>query len=224
MRLLAHPPAAGVSVSIAFSYYTSYVNSNHHQPREEQVMASFKLRNCMRGAAATGLLAWAALSLQAQTTRTDSSEIAAIFSEIKTHAVLAEADAEVLNSYARSEVTWQTHAHRISEMKVHVNDLVRDYQKVNELRPTGSAWQQQTIDQMAPLIRGMADHLGAAIDHLNQNQSRVHMKPWQDYVRANRDYAVKTANLLRDVVEYGEAKDKANSLEQRLGLNESSGE
>lgn len=189
-------------------------------------MKSSTLKHCIRGTAVVALLAWAALSLKAQaaTASADSPEVTALFGEIKAHAVLAEQDAELLDSYTRSRLAWQTHSRRIAEMKDHVNDLIRDYQKVNELRHSGSTWQQQSIDEMAPLIKGMADHLGASIDHLNQNQNRVHMKPWQDYVRANWEYASRTANLLRDVVEYGAAKDKADSLEQRLGLNESTGE
>jgi len=170
------------------------------------------------------IIACASLSLKAQTTTADSAEIATLFSQIKTHAVLAEADAETLESYTRSHASWQSHSARIEQVKEHVNDLIGDYQKANELRPAGSAWQQQAIDQMEPLIKGMADHLTASIRHLNQNQDRIHMKEWQDYIRANRDYTARAAGLLRDVVDYSEAKNKADSLEQRLGVADNSGE
>jgi DNA anti-recombination protein RmuC len=187
-------------------------------------MAAFTIGNCLRAVAVFAILASAGLSLKAQIATADSAEIATLFSQIKAHAVLAEADAEVLESYTRSRTNWQSHSVRIEQIREHVNDLIKDYQKANQLRPAGSAWQQQAIDQMEPLIKGMADHLGASIDHLNQNQNRIHMKEWQDYVRANRDYTARAAGLLRDVVDYSEAKNKADSLEQRLGVAENSGQ
>lgn len=185
-------------------------------------MTAVTFKRYVRGMAAAALLASGALVLDAQVA--DSPEITAAFSDIKTHAVLAEGDAELLDSYTRSRLAWESHSRRISQMKEHVNDLIRDYQKVDKLRLEGSEWQQDVIDRMQPLIKGMSDHLSAAIDHLNQNQGRVHMKPWQDYVRANYEYAQRTANLIRDVVDYGEAKQKADSLEQHLGLPPATGE
>jgi hypothetical protein len=161
-------------------------------------------------------------SLSAQTA--DSREVTQLLSQVREHAVLAEDDAQLLDSYTRSSVSWQSHAVRINLMKEHVNNLIADFNKAKELRSLGSTWQQEAIDNVEPLLKSMADHLGAAIDHLNQNQSRVKMAPWQDYVRANREFAFRTASLIRDYLDYGEAAIKVDDLEKKLEIPAATGQ
>ncbi|HUY96000.1 MAG TPA: hypothetical protein VMU71_11900 [Terracidiphilus sp.] len=161
-------------------------------------------------------------SLNAQVA--DSPEVIQLLTQVKEHAVLAENDAQVLESYSRSAVSWHSHAVRINMMKSHVNNLIGDFNKAKELRSLGSPWQQEAIDNVEPLLKSMADHLNAAIDHLNQNQNRVKMAPWQDYVRANSELASRTASLIRDYLDYGEAANKMDDLEKKLEIPESTGE
>lgn len=170
----------------------------------------------LSGLLLTGTLLAGPPSVNAQSA--DSEEVTQLLNRVRTHAVNAENDAQLLDSYTRSSVSWHSHATRINLMKEHVNDLVGDFNKAKELRSLGSTWQQQAIDNVEPLLKSMADHLGAAIDHLNQNQNRVKMTPWQDYVRANREYASKTASLIRDYLDYGEAANKVDDLEKKLEI------
>jgi hypothetical protein len=64
----------------------------------------------------------------------------------------------------------------------------------------------------------MADHLQATIDHFNENKGTVHMPPFRDYARANRELMSKTNQLISDFVDYGEARAKADLLEKTLEL------
>lgn len=149
----------------------------------------------------------------------DSEQINKLFGQVREHAVLAEADAEELESYTRSPMSWESHARRIEAMRDHVKDLADDFNQASALRSEGSPWQQKALDELQPLLQGMADHLRVSIDHLAQNQNRIRMKAWIDYVHANRDYAVKASALIRDYVAYGEAKATADELESKLDLN-----
>ncbi len=103
-------------------------------------------------------------------------------------------------------------------MKDHVNNLINDYNQLGTLRAEGSPWQQEAIDRIDPLLRSMADHLNATIQHLNENQNRIQMPPYRDYVHANWELINRTHNLIADFVDYGDAKIKADSLEQKLEL------
>lgn len=161
-------------------------------------------------------------SLCAKAQSADSEKINELFNNIRQHAILAEEDAELLESYTRSRVSWQSHARRIDAMKDHVKELADDFNQASTLRAEGSPWQQDAIDHLRPLLQSMADHITAAIDHLNKNQSRTMMKPWVDYIHANRDFAAKTATLIRDYVSYGESKSAADELEKKLGLAQAS--
>lgn len=167
------------------------------------------------GAAVLGIAANGGQVTQAQSP--DSEKIAQLFQDIKHHAVEAEYDAELLESYTRSGTAWQAHATRVSQMRSHINDLGRDFTEASKLRAEGSEWQKEAIDQIEPVLKGMADHLSAAIDHLNANQGKTRMPPWTDYVKGNREYATKAANLIRDYVDYGEARARTEALEKRLG-------
>lgn len=154
----------------------------------------------------------------------DSEKVNDLFQNIRQHAVLAEEDAEILESYTRSSVSWESHARQIEKMRDHVKDLADDYNQAASLRSEASPWQQDAIDHLHPLLQGMADHIKATIDRLSKNQSRTRMQSWIDYVHANREYAVKAAALIRDYVSYGEAKSTADALERKLEIGQSAGE
>ncbi len=174
------------------------------------------------GAAVLALLLSNSMLLSAQ--KADSAPISKLFVEIREHATLAEADAETLDAYTRSNVSWQGHANQLRNVKEHVDDLLRDYNEAQRLRDQGSTWQMQAIDQLRPLLQGMADHLSATIKHQRTHQTQVQMKPYQDYVHANQVYAARTSQLIHDLVDYGEAKARSEELEQKLELPASPGE
>jgi hypothetical protein len=67
-------------------------------------------------------------------------------------------------------------------------------------------------------LRELADVLTATINHLNDNQTLIHMQAYRDYVAANARLTGKIAKMITDFVEYDEAKSKAEALEQDLAL------
>ncbi|HVJ08133.1 MAG TPA: hypothetical protein VM554_07100 [Acidisarcina sp.] len=149
---------------------------------------------------------------------TDSAAVSQLLADARTQARLAEDDAAMLESFTTSGVSWQTHSSQLNSMKEHVNDLGKTVKQLNDIRGEGSPWQQEAIDRINPLLRHMADQLTTTINHLNNNQSRVGLPPYRDYTTANHELASRTAATINDFVEYGKAKAKAQSLEQKLEL------
>ncbi|MBW4026258.1 hypothetical protein [Acidipila rosea] len=148
----------------------------------------------------------------------DSPEINKLLADAKDHAVLAENDADTLSSYTNSKLSWETHAHRLEMIKTHVNNLGKVVADLKDKRAEGSAWQQEAIDRIDPLLNDMAENLTATINHLNDNRAKVHMPPYRDYAKANYELAARTTAVISDLVEYGKAKAKSESLEQKLEL------
>jgi hypothetical protein len=148
----------------------------------------------------------------------ESEQISQLLVEARSHALEAEDDAAKLDAYARSRLSWKAHGNQLEAMKVHVNELGKIAGELNVLAPQGSRWQQQAIQQVMPLLKEMAGNLNNAIEHLNENQSQVHMQPFRDYARTNYGLAKRTADLIRDLVDYDEAKSRAESLEQKREL------
>lgn len=170
--------------------------------------------------AATTLLALllAAPSLVRAQAKADSPEISKLLSEAKANAALVADHADKLEAYTRSAVSWQTHAHQLQLMKEHVNNLIGDVNQLTQLREKGSPWQQEAIDRIDPLLKSMADHLTATIEHFNDNQRSIHLQPYKDYAHSNRVLADKTLAAIRDFADYSEARAEADALEQKLEL------
>lgn len=148
----------------------------------------------------------------------DSQQITQLLNDAKTHAVQAEDDAASLEAFTRSRVSWRQHTYELDSMKLHVNEMGKIAAELRNLEPQGSTWQKQAIGQVIPLLKDMADHLTKTIQHLNENQNQVHMAPYTDYARTNYELAKRTADLIRDFVEYDQAKSTAESLEDKLEL------
>jgi hypothetical protein len=172
--------------------------------------------NILNGAAVLAVLLSGSLMASAQ--NADSKKISNLFAEVKEHATLAEDDAQRLESYTRSDTSWQLHADQLRQIREHVNDLLADYREMERLREEGSPWQQDAISQLRPVLKGMADHLSATIQHQRDNPTHVKMPPYVEYVHGNAEYATKASTLIHDLVDYGAAKSTAESLEKELAL------
>ena len=179
-------------------------------------MDNSQIPMALKRATLLGVLLVVPLLMQAQ--NSDSKAITDLLKEAKQHAVLAADDAATLENYAFSRVSWQSHAYRLNEMKEHATDLISEFDRLNSLRNEGSPWQQEAIDRINPLLREMADNLNATIKHFNENQKRLNMPPFRDYAKANHELMNRTATLISDLVEYGEAKAKSDALVKTLDL------
>lgn len=168
--------------------------------------------------AVLGLLMFSATSISSAQPIQDSERIRELLSEAKGHALDAENDAATLEGYTRSRLSWKSHANQLEAMKVHVNELGKIAGEMSDLKTEASPWQLGAIEQVTPLLQEMASNLTHAIEHLNANQSQVHLQTFQDYARTNYELASRTADLIRDFVDYDEARSKAESLEQKLEL------
>ncbi len=150
----------------------------------------------------------------------DSEKISRLLSLAKSQAALLEEDALLLDSYTKSTISWKSHSQKLGEIKDHINALGKVNKDLGDERALGSPWQQKAIDQIDPLLREMAQAVTSTIQHLNDNQSRVHMPLYREYAHANYEVASKTAGLIRDFVNYDEAQARAKSLEANLELSE----
>lgn len=151
---------------------------------------------------------------------TDSEEINTLLNDAKAEAVQLKQDAQVMETFTRSKLSWRTHAQQITLIKEHVNKTGELAQKLNDAKETGSPWQQTAIERVTPLLGELAKNVEGTIEHLNNNPSHVQMQPFKDYVTANYDLANQLAALITDFVDYGKSKDKFESLGDKLEVAE----
>ena len=149
-------------------------------------------------------------------------EVSQLISQLKTEAKALEHDADVLASWTGAkQVSWQSHAGKLNEIRDHVNQAGQLLTKLNEAREEASPWQQQAIDRIYPLLKELAGNTETTIKHLNDNQGRIHFSPYTDYARANYNLAQELAALISDYVDFGEHEAEFHRLQEKLNSRES---
>jgi hypothetical protein len=146
----------------------------------------------------------------------DSKEISALLSEAKSEAIELRKDAEKMETFTRSKLSWESFALQINEIKDHVNKTGELLAKLNQIRETGSSWQQQAIDHITPALKELATNTESTIEHLNENRRLVHSKELEDYCVVNYELAQELTALVGDFVNYGETSAKFAELQKKV--------
>jgi hypothetical protein len=154
----------------------------------------------------------------AQTPPADSEKVTQLFSDAKLEAHELELDAQHMETFARSDLSWETHAVKINEIRNHVNNCGRLLTKLHDARESASPWQQKAIDEIASLLRELAANTTSATEHVNNNKDRVHVNAanYEAYLVENYAVAKELAALITDYVDYGEHKAKFERLGEKL--------
>ena len=142
----------------------------------------------------------------------DSEQITKLLADAKAEAVELKADSADLESLTRSTRSWESHAGKIEMIKEHVNNSGKLLTKLQEVEAEGAPWQQTVIQRIEPLLKELAANTEATINYLDDNRSKIHFPEYRDYVKANYDLATDLEALIRDFVNYGEARDKMERL------------
>jgi hypothetical protein len=152
----------------------------------------------------------------------DSEQVSKLFADAKIEAHELERDAENLDMFMRSSLTWESHVWKVNQIREHVNQAGKILASLNSVRDTASPWQQKAIDAIYPLLKELADNTGATINHLKDNQDRIHVSgEYKDYVVANYDLAKELATLITDYVDYGKHEAEYQRLEEKLQVAKS---
>jgi len=112
----------------------------------------------------------------------DSEEVSKLLSEAKTEAFALKEDAAAMETFTRSEVTWESHVATVNLIKEHINAVGRELTKLDAARPTASPWQATAIDRIKPLLKELAANTEAIITHLNKNPRNLKTNEYKDYL------------------------------------------
>ncbi len=165
--------------------------------------------------AAAGFLIFSAGMKAAETP--DSEQVSKLLSEAKTMAFQLKEDAVTMESYTRMNVSWESHAAAINQIKDHVNALARQEAKLKEAKGAGSPWQKTAIDRVTPFLDELTGYTYAVIEHINGEVKHTPAE-YKDYLEANADYATDLAAMIADFVDYGKTKDRMQRLAGKLEI------
>src|SRR5215471_9341081 len=145
-----------------------------------------------------------------------SPEITKLLADVKAEAVELKNDSEDLDTFAQSRLTWESHARKVEMVKEHINNTGRLLAKLKDVEASGAPWQQTAIQRIEPLLKELAANTEGTIIYLNENRAKIHFPEFRDYVKANYELATDLEALIRDFVNYGEAKEKFERLGHRV--------
>jgi hypothetical protein len=146
----------------------------------------------------------------------DSEQVSRLLSEAKTAAYQLREDAAAMETYTRTDVSWEAHADAINQIKEHIGALARVTAKLQSVKSAASPWQKTAIDRINPYLDELGGYTSAAIEHINGNHSAHTMLEYKDYLEANADYASDLAAMIGNFVDYGRAKQRMDRLGGKL--------
>ena len=148
----------------------------------------------------------------------DSEQVSKLLSETKTIAFQLKEDAESMESYTRSNASWESHVVAINQIKEHVNALGRQAMKLKDAKNAASPWQKTAIERIYPFLDELSGYTSAVIEHVNKHPKLLTTAEYKDYLEANADYAGDLAAMIGDFVDYGRTKQRLQSLTDKLEI------
>ena len=168
------------------------------------------------GAPAILMIGWAGAANAAIVP--DSEHVAKLLSEAKTMAFQIKEDAVAMEGYTRMNVSWESHAIAINQIREHVNALEKHEAKLKDARNAASPWQKTAIDRIVPYLDELEGYTSAIIERINDQPKRLFTDEYKDFLQANADYATDLAAMIGDFVDYGKTKDRVERLGNKLEI------
>lgn len=141
-------------------------------------------------------------------------EATALLKQVAANARATADHAAALESFARGrQVSLETHAYELNRARGVVNTMGADLARLQELHAEALPWQQMVINQLQPMLSGLADHTTDAIEGLNAKPRVLHGDEYQDAIAGMSDRADQVKNLISANVDYAKAAERLNRLD-----------
>ena len=144
-----------------------------------------------------------------------SEQVSKLLSEAKTLAFQVKEDAIAMEGFTRMNVSLESHAAAINQIRNDVNALGKQVAKLKAAEDGAAPWQKVAIERINPFLDELGGYTSAVIDQIKGDQKR-NPADYKDYLEANRDYATDLAAMIAEFVDYGNAKERIDRLGAKL--------
>jgi len=146
-----------------------------------------------------------------------AADVTALFQQARSLAVQLNRDAATMESFTRSNLSWQTHSGQITTIKEHINNAGSILSQMQAARADAKPWHQDAIDGITPLLKQMASNTEAIITHLNENPRRLRDPNYVAYVRSNALSARQLSGAIGNIVDFDTTRNRMEELAGKLG-------
>ena len=144
-----------------------------------------------------------------------SDEASKLLKEIQSRAADLSYDASILESFTRSQPSWQTHAEHLARAGTHINAIGERLQRLNEIREVSAPWQKDAIDSLMPVAVSLANRTNAAIQHTKQNGRNLWSEVYTEHLRAISGHADQLKETVGLHLDLSSTQDKLDELRTR---------
>ena len=146
-----------------------------------------------------------------------AADVTALFQQARSLAVQLNRDAATMESFTRSNLSWQTHSGQITTIREHINNAGSILSQMQAARGDAKPWHQDAIDGISPLLKQMASNTDAIITHLNENPRRLRDPNYVAYVRSNSQSARQLSAAIGNIVDFDNTRNRMEELAGKLG-------
>jgi hypothetical protein len=144
-----------------------------------------------------GSLAMPRLALASDT---DSKDVTKLLMQTKEQALQLKQEAETLETFTRSDVSRDSHACAVDQIREDVDALARQVAKLDELVKDGSPWQKDAVERIRPVAYELVSNANAMIHNLNSGGCLT-SGDYVSYVHANVTLADRLLATIKQYVE-----------------------
>jgi len=146
----------------------------------------------------------------------DSEQVSKLLSEARNMAFQLKDDADTMQTFTMTKVSWETHRDAMSRIKEHVNAFAQKVDELKAAKEEASPWQRTVIERIDPFIDELNGYSEAVIENLSKHPERLNTPEYKEYLNANADFAADMASMIADFVDYGRTKDRLENLGYKL--------
>jgi hypothetical protein len=150
----------------------------------------------------------------------DSEQVSKLLSEVRSDALLLRDDAQLMESYTRSDISRETQGRTVTSVKGHVNAMGKKLAELESVKGEASPWQVSAIERIQPFLRELAGNTTLAINYINKGPTNYKTGEYKEYLEANADVANELFSLISDFVNYGNSKNRMERLGIKLEVSE----
>jgi hypothetical protein len=170
--------------------------------------------------ATTCLIAGTSGMTQSWAASPDSEQVSKLLAEVRGEALLLRDDAQLMESYTRSDISRETQGRTVTAVRAHVNAIGKKLAELMSAKNSASPWQVAAIERIQPWVRELATNTSRAIGYINSGPANYKTGEYKEYLEANSDVSNGLFSLISDFVDYGNSKDRMDRLATRLEISE----
>jgi hypothetical protein len=146
-------------------------------------------------------------------------EASDLLNGLRVDARKARSAADQLRAFENEpEISWQSHADRLAQIKNEVNDMGAKLCRLEAIRSAALPWQQKAIDDVAPAVRLMADNVDDAILYLNAHQGNFWVPAYDLYVTNLSTQSGHLEGVVHNFEQYARLNKELSSAQKSIQM------